>query len=133
MQVLFAAMLVNAFHAALEDRIVAFNRVGVMRSSRAGSIGRVFFGHFVPVADDVLAVADRRGSQTRRYICRTACSSVISLASRLILAAMIGGESLTRVPSTWKLRADPPRSTSVKTAFLWEATAAAWADPQDGQ
>src|SRR5262245_39061191 len=30
----------------------------------------------------------------------------------------IGAISATRTPSTWKLRAEPPRSTSVRTTFL---------------
>src|SRR5882724_10984717 len=59
MQMLFAAMLVHAFHAALEDRIVAFNRVGGDggRDDLGLAIGAGLVGNFVPVADIfVLAV-----------------------------------------------------------------------------
>jgi hypothetical protein len=39
-------------------------------------------------------------------------------ALALLFSRTIGAISATRVPSTWKLRADPPRSTRVSTVFL---------------
>ena len=52
MQVLLGAMLIDALHAAIEDRIVALNRV---RGDGLGyddglAIGARLVGHFVPIA-----------------------------------------------------------------------------------
>jgi hypothetical protein len=43
--------------------------------------------------------------------------SVMTAVSRAMLARMIGINCPIVVPSTWKLRTDPPRSTSVKTTL----------------
>lgn len=56
MKVLFAAVLVNAFHAALEDRVIAFRRVRVDLHARftigvavlaAGVVNSVMLGELI--------------------------------------------------------------------------------------
>jgi len=91
-------VLLTPFHPTLEDRIEAFNRVGV-------SIAANIF--FVGVMDSVMA-----GELAANFLVPRGFISI-----QLGFAWDVGAISAMRTQSTWKLRAEPPRSTRVSTVF----------------
>jgi hypothetical protein len=99
-------MLIDALHSSLEDRIVALNRVG---SDIAANIFIALVVHGV-VAGEVLA-----------HFVVPATFVGIDRGFAVHVGADDIGNFGKRGVSIWKLRADPPRSTSVRT-ILRKAT-----------
>jgi hypothetical protein len=95
-QVLFLAVLIDALHAALENRVVALDCVGVNIAARpfvflmldAAMLGKLFANLFALVG-------------------------LVRRLSRRRLVRRIGTISATLVLPIWNDRAEPPRSTSV--------------------
>ena len=92
-------MLVDAFHVALEDRIGAFDGVGM------------------PVAILPLVLGMLHGAMFGKLPGRlrdSACAlSVMRRVSRLMFSRTIGTMLAIECPSVWNERAEPPRSTKV--------------------
>ena len=101
-QVLLAAVLIDALHAALEDREVTFDRV------RGDFAARRIPSRWCLTA---------RGWRIR---CRVSYQAPHRSSGGFAadVPRTIGTMSPMVAPSTWKLRAEPPRSTSVRTMFL---------------
>src|ERR1700683_1954491 len=66
-QVLFLAVLINALHAALKDREVAFDRVG-MHDATNVFVGRVSDGLVLPIFVAKLGVAGRFVAHDERFL-----------------------------------------------------------------
>jgi hypothetical protein len=97
-----AGRWVDALHAALEDRVVALNRVGVNVATdvfERRMAHRTMLGNSLPSAYWL-------------------ASSVMNRLSRRMFVRTIGTTSEIAKLSMWKLRAPPPRSTRVSTGSL---------------
>lgn len=100
----FIAVLLHAFHPALEDRVEALDRVRVNVTAHV----------FIAVWRTTSWLFGM--SRLRKRYCPAL--PVMILVSVAMFLRKIGSTSLVEVPSLWKLRASPLRETSVRTACL---------------
>ena len=119
-QVFLAATLVNAFHAALENRIVALHGVGIDRIACLAIAVAVLFSRMI---NRVMS-----GKLLAELAINSCDSSVMTCDFAAMFAFTIGIISPLVARSTWNERAEPPRSTRVRTAFLWPRPGARFRD-----
>src|ERR1700730_2717777 len=114
---LLAAVLVNAFHAALEDRIVTLDRDGVdrLRVQPVELVNPELVAHVF-----LLAVVH---SLMARIFAADCWVPFRLVGHERVLAIDVRAHDLTQScgggPVMWKLRAEPPRSTRVKTMLRY--------------
>ena len=114
MKVLFAAMLIDAVHAAFENRIVAFDRIRIDLDSGLTISVAVFVASMVhhvvfrEVVAEMTIAAGFVGHQ---------------MGFAIKICVNDRNDGFLGTLSTWNERAEPPRSTSERTAFLCQGLA----------